>query len=539
MILEGIVTTLGPDGSLNIAPMGPIVESPALDRFTLRPYTTSTTYRNLKALGEGVLHVTDDVLMIAQGAIGRIDDAPTRPADVVNGRILTDSCRYVEFRVTQLDDQEERTTIHCEAVARGTLRDFFGLNRAKHAVVEAAILATRTDFLPLPEILEQYDRLSTLIAKTAGPQESGAFCLLQSHLHVIARRRGVPIPGYSKVVSPPAVRIRTPGRLHFGPLAWGPEAGRRFGGVGLMIEQPGVELRAQRSGDWAITGMMGQRPRVSDFSSRVLFQLARKMDRARAMATHLHLDRAIPEHVGLGSGTQLGLAIAQAITLLNGSGELPVQRLAQLSGRGARSGIGIHGFERGGLIVDGGHRAPGSVPPLVAHADFPDDWAVLVAIPTAPPGLHGEAERLAFRDLPPMPDSLSDRLCRLVLLGLLPAVAERDLPAFGAALVELQSHVGDWFAPAQGGGRFACPEVAELARFLTDRGLHGVGQSSWGPALYAFDDGPPDRRDALLAELRDRFSLRPSRCFWTRASASGSSWEPIDLVPPETLASGH
>ncbi|WP_169974212.1 beta-ribofuranosylaminobenzene 5'-phosphate synthase family protein [Tautonia rosea] len=538
MILEGIVTTLGPDGSLNIAPMGPIVESPTLDRFTLRPYTSSTTYRNLKALGEGVLHVTDDVLMIARGAIGRLNDAPTRPADVVKGRILTSSCRYVEFRVTQLDDRDERTTIHCEAVARGTLRDFFGLNRAKHAVVEAAILATRTDFLHLPEILEQYDRFSVLIDKTAGPDEEKAFALLRDHVHAIARRRGVPIPGSSDVVVPRAVCIQTPSRLHFGPLAWGPEAGRRFGGVGLMIEQPGVELRAQRSDEWAITGMMGQRPRVSDFSSRVLFQLARKMDRARAMATHIHMDRAIPEHVGLGSGTQLGLAVARAITLLNGKGDLPVQRLAQLAGRGARSGIGILGFERGGLIVDGGHRASGAIPPLVARATLPDDWAVLVAIPTAPPGLHGEAERLAFRDLPPMPDSLSDRLCRLVLLGLLPAVAERDLPAFGAALVEIQSHVGDWFSPAQG-GRFACPEVEQLARFLSDRQLHGVGQSSWGPALYAFDNGPPDRRDALLAELRDRFSLRPSRCFWTRASSSGASWESIDPLPTDLLASGH
>lgn len=538
MILEGIVTTLGPDGSLNIAPMGPIVESPALDRFTLRPYTSSTTYRNLKALGEGVLHVTDDVLMIARGAIGRIDDAPTRPADVVSGRILTNSCRYVEFRVTQLDDREERTTIHCEAVAQGTLRDFFGLNRAKHAVVEAAILATRTDFLPLPEILEQYDRLSVLIDKTAGPDEQEAFALLRDYVHELSRRRGVPIPGSSDVVVPRAVRIQTPGRLHFGPLAWGPDAGRRFGGIGLMIEQPGVELRAQRSDEWAITGMMGQRPRVSDFSSRVLFQIARKFDRARGMATHLHLDRAIPEHVGLGSGTQLGLAVARAITLLNGKGVLPAAQLARLSGRGARSGIGILGFEHGGLLVDGGHRAPGSIPPLVARATVPDDWAVLVLIPTAPAGLHGEAERLAFQNLPPMPDSLTDRLCRLVLLGMLPAVAERDLPAFGAALVELQSLVGDWFAPAQG-GRFACPEVEELARFLLDRGLHGVGQSSWGPTLYAFDNGPPDRRDALLAELRDRFSLRPSRCFWTRASTTGAFWEPIDPLPPETLAAGH
>src|SRR3954447_25636551 len=110
MILEGIVTTLGPDGLLNVAPMGPKVD-PAMDRFVLRPYQTSTTYRNLKARGEGVLHVTDDVLLLAQTAIGRPVEPATRAAEVVEGRILLDACRYYEFRVTELDDREPRTTI--------------------------------------------------------------------------------------------------------------------------------------------------------------------------------------------------------------------------------------------------------------------------------------------------------------------------------------------------------------------------------------------------------------------------------------------
>lgn len=531
MILEGIVTTIGPDGTLNVAPMGPVVESGDLARFVLRPYTSSTTYRNLKALGEGVLHVTDDVLTIARGAIGRIEDAPTRPADVVNGRILASACRYAEFRVVELDDSGARTTIRCEAVASGRLRDFFGLNRAKHAVVEAAILATRVDFLPLPEILEQYDRLAVLVEKTAGPEEAEAFALLRSHVRQVARARGVAIPG----AAPAAVRVRTPSRLHFGPLAWGPEAGRRFGGVGLMVEDPGITLRAQRADDWGVTGLMNLRPRASDFASRVLFQLARKMDRARAMATHIHLERGPAEHVGLGTGTQLGLAIARAITLVNGKGDLPVDRLAALTGRGGRSGVGILGFRHGGLIVDGGHRAPGAVPPLIAHAQLPESWSVLVAIPNAPAGLHGEAERAAFRDLPPMPDPVTDRLCRLVLLGLLPAAADGDLPAFGASLVEIQEQVGRWFAPAQGGGIFAGPEVEEVARFLAESGLHGVGQSSWGPALYGFDDGPEDRRSALLDDLRNRFRLRPSRAFWTRASRAGASVEAIEPVPEDQL----
>lgn len=190
MILEGIVTTLSPEGTLNIAPMGPKVE-PGMRRFVLRPYRTSTTYRNLKAGGEGVLHVTDDVLMLARSAIGLDAEAEHRPADVVRGRILASACRYYEFRVAELDDQAERTTIVAETVAEGRLRDFFGLNRAKHAVVEAAILATRTAFLPLEDILADYSKLAVLVEKTGGPDEHAAFATLEEYVKDEARRRGL------------------------------------------------------------------------------------------------------------------------------------------------------------------------------------------------------------------------------------------------------------------------------------------------------------------------------------------------------------
>jgi hypothetical protein len=190
VILEGIVTTIGPEGTLNIAPMGPKVD-PAMRRFILRPYRTSTTYRNLKARGEGVLHVVDDVLLLARAAIGEVLDAPTRPAEVVAGRVLLDACRYYEFRVTELDDRDDRTTMVAETAAEGRFRDVFGLNRAKHAVVEAAILATRTDFLPIVEILADFGKLLPLVEKTGGPSERDAFTLLTEHVRAAARRRGL------------------------------------------------------------------------------------------------------------------------------------------------------------------------------------------------------------------------------------------------------------------------------------------------------------------------------------------------------------
>jgi hypothetical protein len=164
-----------------------------MDRFVLRPYRTSTTYANLKARGEGILHVTDDVLLLAQAAIGApLDPFPaTRPASVVAGAILADACRFYEFRVVELDDREDRTRILVETVAQGSQRDFFGFNRAKHSVLEAAILATRTAWLPLRDLLLEFRKLEVLIQKTGGPAEHEAFTLLQGYLRKAAVQQGV------------------------------------------------------------------------------------------------------------------------------------------------------------------------------------------------------------------------------------------------------------------------------------------------------------------------------------------------------------
>ena len=186
MILEGIVTTLSPEGVVNIAPMGPrLGPDLSLHHFELRPYRSSTTFQNLQARGEGVFHVTDDVLLLAQAAIGREITPPPelRPAQAVEGWILAGSCRYYEFRTVGLDDREDRARILVETVADGRIRDFLGFNRARHAVVEAAILATRTAFLPREEILAQLDRLGIIVSKTGGPAEELAFQILYDHVY--------------------------------------------------------------------------------------------------------------------------------------------------------------------------------------------------------------------------------------------------------------------------------------------------------------------------------------------------------------------
>ena len=182
MILEGIVTTLNADASANISPMGPLVDA-AMERLVLRPYQISTTYANLKRTGEGVFHVTDDVLLLAKAAVGEPAPLPALVrAEKVNGLILADACRWYAFRVQSIDDSQPRSRIEADVVDHGRIRDFFGFNRAKHAVVEAAILATRVGLLPREEIAAEFNRLAVVVEKTGGEQEHLAFEYLQDYV---------------------------------------------------------------------------------------------------------------------------------------------------------------------------------------------------------------------------------------------------------------------------------------------------------------------------------------------------------------------
>ncbi|MCC9608145.1 DUF447 family protein [Blastopirellula sp. JC732] len=177
LVLESLVTTIGDDGAVNVAPMGPLVDR-ALTQFTLRPFQTSRTFENLHRGSPVVVHVTDDVELLAAAAIGASTAAlvgPMTRCAVTGGVILQNACRWYALKVVKLDDSQDRATIECEVAASGRLRDFFGLNRAKHAVVEAAILATRVDLLPIPEIEADLEQLRPLIQKTGGAAETRAF----------------------------------------------------------------------------------------------------------------------------------------------------------------------------------------------------------------------------------------------------------------------------------------------------------------------------------------------------------------------------
>jgi hypothetical protein len=181
-IVEGLVTTVCDDGRTNISPMGPIVED-SFDRLWLRPFRTSQTYANLKRTGRGVFHITDDVELLAQAAVGQPDPLPgLAPAKGFDGMLLADACRWYAFEVESLDDAAERTSIVGRVVDRGVLREFLGFNRAKHAVLEAAIVATRISLLDPAEIAAQLGRSAVIVQKTGAAAERRAMEFLRDYI---------------------------------------------------------------------------------------------------------------------------------------------------------------------------------------------------------------------------------------------------------------------------------------------------------------------------------------------------------------------
>jgi uncharacterized protein len=178
VIIETIVTTQGADGTINFAPMGVEWDEEAL---VLKPFLETTTFRNLTATRAAVVNLTDDVMLFARAAISS-PQFPAVPAEVVRGVVLEAACSWREVEVTSVDDTPPRSRIVARVVHRGRRREFLGFNRARHAVLEAAILATRTHLLPAEQIRDEFAKLQIIVDKTAGPREQEAMALLTQYV---------------------------------------------------------------------------------------------------------------------------------------------------------------------------------------------------------------------------------------------------------------------------------------------------------------------------------------------------------------------
>jgi predicted sugar kinase len=305
---------------------------------------------------------------------------------------------------------------------------------------------------------------------------------------------------------PTAVEVRTPARLHLGMLSFGTPAMRSFGGVGVMVDRPAVHVRMRRSDAFKARGPLAER--TLEFAQACM-QSGSLPPQSACEIDVLATPRS---HVGLGSGTQLALAVAAGMRHLfreradEGPHEFEIHptesewlfdtpdalELAKAVGRGRRSCVGVYGFSRGGLIVEAGRQIPagGDPPgerlfsPMVARVRLPSVWRCVVIVQRDSIGLHGEPEKAAFAALPPVPQEISAELARLALMDLLPAAVEADFTAFSDAVYRYGRLAGQPFEQASAKLPHAA-STEQLIELLRELDVPGAAQSSWGPAVMA------------------------------------------------------
>ena len=301
------------------------------------------------------------------------------------------------------------------------------------------------------------------------------------------------------------VVVTAPARLHFGMLDPAGLGSRRFGGCGVAVEFPRVVVGVGRVGSESSEEVVAH---GSQADRAVAF--ARRARDAFGYGGGIEVDvrESIPPHIGLGSGTKLGLAIARGVAELAGISAAP-EELAGASGRGARSSVGCWTFAAPGLVVEAGVRARDSISPLVVRHPMPERWRCVLALPIGVEGLSGNAEERFFSLLQEEGAAIEPRVSRLVLTALLPGLVTEDIEEFGAALIEIQREIGSMFATRQGG--VFHPRAAPVVEALVALGVGAVGQSSWGPSVYGIVDDPEraaDVADRLRAAVGSGTEVR-------------------------------
>lgn len=279
------------------------------------------------------------------------------------------------------------------------------------------------------------------------------------------------------------IKIRSPSRLHLSLIDMNAEIGRVDGGVGITLDSPNITLSAEKHDGIEITG-------GSSLSDRVYAAVEALLPEGEGIKVHVEED--MPPHVGLGSGTQIALSAAAAVNELYGLG-MSVNELAIRVGRGGTSGIGVASFEKGGFLVDCGHKfsekgsfSPSSASradpaPVIFRHDLPD-WDIILALPDSK-GAHDAQEVDIFKKECPIPLQEVQEVCHVVLMQMMPAIIEGDIENFGMALNHLQT-VG--FKRRE--VALQSPAVRDLIEFMQDLGAAGAGMSSFGPVVFGVVD---------------------------------------------------
>ncbi len=295
--------------------------------------------------------------------------------------------------------------------------------------------------------------------------------------------------------APLLAKVAVGARLHFGLLAFHAEDSS-FGGVGVMIDRPGLEVFANRADSFCVIGPLTDR--VDSFARQWQAYAGLKLPAVR-LATRGQLR----DHVGLGCGTQLGLAVA---TLLSKLADFPLPDLSTLASsvdRAKRSAIGCYGFLEGGFLFETGHRDD-SFPRLAFRGSLPEEWRFVLATQHAIQGRHGEDEEEGFRQLESVPEPTTERLREMVEGEMIPALQTSDCDRFGEAVYEYGCLAGDCYSELQG-GRYANLTCTDIVQRMRSFGITGVGQSSWGPTIFGICEDAR-QAEALCALLRERYS---------------------------------
>ncbi|MEM1578823.1 MAG: beta-ribofuranosylaminobenzene 5'-phosphate synthase [Archaeoglobaceae archaeon] len=295
------------------------------------------------------------------------------------------------------------------------------------------------------------------------------------------------------------MRIRTPSRIHVTLIDMNATIGRVDGGVGFAINEPFIEIKAFESEKVVVEGKSSNLERFE--------RVAKKFETRFGKGIEIKVISDYKSHIGLGSGTQISLAIGKAYCALYGI-ELSIRQIAEITGRGGTSGIGVAVFEHGGFVVDGGHRweekksfMPSSASkakpaPLISRLDFPN-WDVVVVVPELS-GAYGSGEIELFQKSCPVPIEEVRELCHLILMKLLPSLVENDLDSFNFAISRIHE---------LGFKKAEVERYGSLIRQLIDS--MPVGLSSTGPSVYAVTDA---NAKSLAREISGYFAEKGLKC---------------------------
>jgi beta-ribofuranosylaminobenzene 5'-phosphate synthase len=371
----------------------------------------------------------------------------------------------------------------------------------------------------------------------AAPQRRNGPCLLRSTMSYSTDHTGP----YSSLTHPaaaemyeaqrPTVSVRAPGRLHLGFLDPSGMLGRRFGSLGLVIDgfETEVELSTSASLQFSAEGP-AERAEI-ERAAKLIDLLQTRSGRREPL--HVKLVQVLPAHAGLGSGTQLALALGRAFANWHRL-DVTTATLAQWLDRGLRSGIGIGGFDQGGLLVDGGPGADGTPAPILSRIALPESWRALVVLDTTQRGLSGAREREAMATLPALVRMKAAEICHRVLMQVLPGAASAEFEPFAAGITHIQRLLGQHFAPAQNGSAYTSPAVGRLIEWIaarcTDRGA-ATGQSSWGPTGFAILPSQA-QADAVVEVARSAGMIAPSLTLRI-VSGRNTGASMVDRRPPE------